>query len=156
MYNKTHCSTAKNSSFLKCFLVRLRCKRKPVEKWSWQRFLLFQPLKNQLASTCVHVTSVPWPRLLIPAPPRRPPRCFFYQPSDLGAFPGRQLDSSGQPGAHTRMVRERLSVWTIKKIPSVQRGALLGMKRQARQSRPMGAGGEEKKDKMDAAASRKP
>lgn len=54
---------------------------------------------------------------------------LFYQPSDLCVFSDWQLDSNRQPGAHTLMVRERLSDWTIKKIPSVQQGALLGMKR---------------------------
>lgn len=134
MYNKTHCSTAKNSSFLKCFLVRLRCKRKPVEKWSRQRFLLFQPRKNQLATTCVHVC--PLNQTTDPGSTETAATLLFHRP-DLWPL---QPDSSGQPGAPTLVGRERLSDWTIKKIPSVH-GELCWEWSALTQSRPTGAAG---------------
>lgn len=108
-------------------------------------FVISATKKNQLATMCVYVAPAPWTRPPVPAPPR------LHQPPDPCALSGRQLDSNGRPGAHTLVVRERLSDWTIKQIPSVQQGALLGMKRADR-----GAGGEREKTKWTPRRPRNP
>lgn len=61
---------------------------------------------------------------------------LFHRP-DLWPL---QPDSSGQPGAPTLVGRERLSDWTIKKIPSVH-GELCWEWSALTQSRPTGAAG---------------
>lgn len=127
MYNKTYRSTAKNSSFLKCFLVRLLCKRKPVNKRIWRQLSLFQPLKNSHICPSHICPTRQWIQLLSRLPWNCHKAAFFFFQVGLLASARSGLDRTAQPGVHSAP-RARLTEQK-QKIPSVQQGDLLGMKR---------------------------